>query len=92
MKGKTKSGFTFEVNDNALNDYELLEALVKIDRGDYTYLTDVVNRLLGENKKKFMDHIRDESGAVPVKKVAEAVGEIFQALNKKQKNSSSSPE
>ena len=79
MKGKTKSGYAFEVNDNALNDYELLEALVKIDRGDYTYLTDVVDRLLGENKKNFMDHIRDKSGAVPVKKVAEAVGESFQA-------------
>ena len=35
MKGKTSSGFEYELDEAALDDYELLETLQDIDDGDY---------------------------------------------------------
>lgn len=34
ITGTTKSGFNFEIAEETLDDYELLEALVEADKGD----------------------------------------------------------
>ena len=34
LKGITKSGFDYEIEDKALDNWELLESLVAIDEGD----------------------------------------------------------
>ena len=52
ITGKTQSGFEFAVPDDAMDDYELLETLVGIDKGDFTLITDMTNMLLGEEQKK----------------------------------------
>lgn len=43
MKGKTSSGFEYELDEAALDDYELLEDLCEMDEGDMTKTISVLN-------------------------------------------------
>lgn len=80
VKGKTATGFEFELEDDILDDYELLETLCKIDEGDTQLTINMVNRLLGnEQKERLKDHVRAENGRVSAKKLLKEVMEIFNA-------------
>lgn len=78
-KGKTKTGFEFEI-DRGVIDMELLDDLA--DMQDNPALTGrVLTRLLGKDQKKALyDHIRDESGRVPIDKAAAELVDIFGAF------------
>ena len=80
MKGTTSSGFVFELPDDVMNDMELFEDLRDMDRGDATAMVSVVQRLMGDQKKALYDHLRTESGRVPIDKVTDEILEIFAAL------------
>lgn len=86
IKGKTASGFEFEFEADTLDDYELLEALIKVDKGDYTMLPAVVDSLFRDRKQALMDHLRQDNGRVSVKAIAEAMKEIFTALNENKQS------
>ena len=87
VKGKTKSGFEFEVDEEILDDYEFLEILCKIDEGEVSLTIKMVDTLLGEEQKeRLKKHIRYESGRVSAKKLLAEVMEIFQET-KEGKNS-----
>lgn len=80
IKGTTKSGFKFQLADDALNDYELLEALREADTKDASAIIDAVNILLPEEQKKALkDHIRNEHGRVGAVEMIQEVAEILQA-------------
>lgn len=80
MQGTTQSGFDFTLDDEVLDDYELLEILVELDKGDYSHITDMVNMLLGEKQKKALkEHIRAKDGKVSAKTMMLEVTEIFKA-------------
>lgn len=82
LKGKTKSGFEFEVTDDTLNDYQLLEILSEVD-GNPLLVPKLVKVLLGEaQKKKLMEHLRTEKGNVPTEAVSTEIMEIFESGNK----------
>lgn len=77
LKGKTRSGFEYEVAPERLNNYELVEALAEVDSNPLL-LPKVVNLLLGQDlKNKLADHLRDESGMVPMDAVSDELAEIF---------------
>ena len=78
IEGVTKCGFAFSLDDEALNDMELFEALCDLDRGDMSAVAEVCRRLLGERKKDLYERLRT-NGRVPIDKVVEALGEILQA-------------
>lgn len=85
-EGVTKSGFKFVIEDGVLDDMELLEALVDVDKGNSAALPDVIVRVLGEDqKKKLYDHLR-ENGRVPVSKVGAELAEIFGAFDETKKS------
>lgn len=87
ITGVTSSGFAFELDDNAADNYEILDALVKIDRGESTRIVDVVDSLLGEEQKeKLMEHIRNEKGRVSASGMIKETFEIFEKC-KEIKNS-----
>lgn len=86
ITGTTKSGFDFSIDESALNDMELFEALVEVDKGNTLALSSVCNRILGAQKAALYDHLRNEDGRVPMDAVIEAVGEMFAAC-KSGKNS-----
>ncbi len=83
MKGITKSGFVFDINEDCLDDYETLEVLIQANNGDKVALFTAVERLLGaEQKERLKDHLR-ENGKVRATKMVEEIQEIFEQLTPK---------
>lgn len=86
ITGETSTGFKYSIEDGAIDDYELLEILCKIDQGDYGLVPEMVDKLLGdEEKQRLKDHVRNESGRVPATRMLSEVMEIFKS-NKSGKN------
>lgn len=86
LKGKTKSGFEFSISDESLDNMELIETLAGVDANPLL-LPRLVSQLLGEDQKQELyNHLRTDSGVVPVSKVSDEIMEIFQS-GKDTKNS-----
>lgn len=85
IEGKTKSGFKYRIDDNALDDMELLDALMDMDEdrdGKGIYASrKALRSLLGEKQvEDLYEFIRDkETGKVSAKKVYETFGEILES-------------
>ncbi len=86
IKGKTRSGFEFEVAEDIANDMELFEALCDWDAGDAKAVVPVCRIVLGQQKKALYDHLKAIHGRAPVDKVAEEIQDIFTALKEGKKS------
>lgn len=83
LKGKTKSGFRFEIADEVLDDWELFEMLSKIDGGNIARLPEAIVSMLGERQyNNLKNFIRKRDGKVSVNAMLEEFGEIMNANNK----------
>ena len=79
IKGKTSSGFEYEILEEQLNNYELLESIAELEENALA-LPKVVNMLLGkEQKNKLTKHLRTKDGMVPLDKMMNEITEIFQS-------------
>lgn len=77
IKGKTKTGFEFKVEEEVLNDYELLELFAEVDENPLI-VPKLVRMILGEKQKdKLIDHVRDENGRASVDKIAQELESIL---------------
>lgn len=86
IKGKTTSGFEYQISKARLENYELIEALSEVDENPLL-LPKTVNLLLGkEQAQKLKDHLRDEDGLVSSEKLSSEIMDIFQN-QKETKNS-----
>lgn len=86
MTGTTKSGFRYELQDEAMDDYELLEMLCDIDNGNTSLITTAAKQILGkEQLTALKEHVRGKNGRVSAEKM---IGEITEILtgNKETKN------
>lgn len=87
MKGKTDSGFDFDVEKEVFDDMELLDALVEADSGSLMAVSKVAQKVLGtEQKKRLYDHLRQENGRVPVQMVSDEIANIMKLLGEEGKN------
>lgn len=87
IEGKTKSGFAYSIPESRLDNMELLDALVAVDKGDGAQLPAALDMLLGKDLKKALyDHVRTAEGTVPVSAVSAELMEIMQG-EKAAKNS-----
>lgn len=87
MKGKTTSGFEFEISEDIKNDYELVENLGELEDNPLI-LGKIVRQILGkEQTAKLKDHIRNENGIVPTNKMTQEIIEIFKNAGEETKNS-----
>lgn len=87
LKGKTKSGFEFEIDETRLDDMEFVEALADVEE-NFLKFPKVCNILLGEEqKKRLYDHLRTEDGKVPVQLMSETITEIMTLAGNSTKNS-----
>lgn len=79
ISGTTKSGFTYSIEDDALDDQELLDAFMDMDNGNLSAYREAIVRLLGkEQKERLYNFLRDkETKRVSAKAVAEAFAEIL---------------
>ncbi|MDO4681087.1 MAG: hypothetical protein Q4A55_07575 [Aerococcus sp.] len=79
IKGKTKSGFEFEVSEDAIQDMYLLEEIAQVDENPLS-VTHILTRLLGdEQKKRLYKHVENEQGHALVEDVMFEFGEIMNA-------------
>lgn len=82
IKGKTKSGFAYEIEEAVIDDMDILEMMAEIEdfneESDITVMYHFMNKLLGkEQLKSLKEHVRDEKGRAPVSKCYQEVMEIF---------------
>lgn len=84
LKGTTKSGFKFDIEDKRLNNYELLEAISEVEESPLA-LPRVIKLLLGDNKAKALkNHVRDDEGFVSSEKLSAEIMEIFESQTLKK--------
>lgn len=77
IKGKTSSGFAFEIDEHVLDNMELLDEIVAADENPDA-LSKVVKMILPKDQKKALyEHLRTEHGNVPIMAVAQEMAEIF---------------
>lgn len=87
-KGKTKSGFEFQIEDSNLDNMELLDALAEIDGGNVAALPRASALLLGNKQKKNLyNHLRSEKGNVPMESFMDEITEIMKIIGEDGKNS-----
>lgn len=84
IQGKTNSGFKFEINENQLKNYEFVELVAEVDENELL-MPKLLKLLLGDQVEALKDHIRDESGIVPIEKMVTEIKDIFE--NAQVKNS-----
>ena len=79
VKGETSTGFAYELPEDAFDDYEVLEVLRKIDKGESGYVVDMIDMLFSKEQiTALKEHIRKENGKVSARALMQEVGEIFQ--------------
>lgn len=77
IKGTTSSGFAYQITEERLNNYELVEAIGELEENPLV-IPKIMNLLLGkEQTKKLKELVRTEDGMVPVDKISEVITEIF---------------
>ena len=87
IKGKTKSGFEFEISKDVVNDYELVENLAELEDNPLI-LAKVIKQILGADQtEKLKNHVRNEKGIVPTDKMTQEIIEIFKNSGEETKNS-----
>ncbi len=81
VKGKTKSGFTFETDSVLLHDVEFLERFAASQKGSGLETFELIEQVLGaEQKAALYDHIRNEDGRVIVEDLTAELTDIFDVL------------
>lgn len=73
-------GITVSVDKDALDDFELLDDLAKMQDGDGARIAAVAHRLFGDQFKTVMEGLRGENGRVSVESATEFIGELLTAL------------
>lgn len=77
IKGITETGFKFTLFEDVLDDMELLELLVGVDK-DPSMIPSLIEKLIGpKQKKRLYDHVRDSKGKVSVTRVTKELESIF---------------
>ena len=78
FKGKTKSGFEFEIDEKIKDDYRFFETLCQAEENPIL-ATKVINMLLGEEEKeRLLKHV-EKDGFVSQADVLEEVTEIIRS-------------
>lgn len=86
IKGKTQSGFEFEIDSVTLDDMEFVDALADTMNDNPLAFSAVCAKLFGaEQKKKLYDHLRTD-GRVPLEAISNEIADVFKALGETGKN------
>lgn len=94
IKGKTKTGFKFEIDERVLEDWNLLKAIGHAESEDPSErirgVMSLAELLLGDKEDALKKHIADRNdGFVPTAEMSEAITDILLQA-KELKNSQSS--
>jgi hypothetical protein len=83
VKGKTSTGFEFEVDKEQLTNAEFLENFAEMQGGgDIAATFALIKITLGEKQKKNLyDHCRNKKGMVPIEALTAELSDIFLTLS-----------
>lgn len=92
---KTKSGFTWDLNEERVKDWNFCKYLAKCDSKDPSTviqgLTFVVPFLMGEDGEEALaKHVTDKQGIIPTEKILSEFKEIMTLMGAEVKKSKSS--
>ena len=85
-KIKTSSGFECELDDAFRDDFELLENLALMDKGNLSVLPDVIDAIFGDAKEAMYDHCRKDNGRVSTTAVMQVVKDVINSADGELKN------
>ena len=81
----TKSGFEIDISPDVLNDMEVFELVVEVDKGDATKLPALLGLILTpEQKTALYEHCRNEHGKVPISSVVTEFAQIMEGMTEKK--------
>lgn len=87
IKGKTNSGFEFEIDSMVMDDMELVDALADTMNDNPLSFSIVCTKLFGvEQKKRLYNHLRKD-GRVPLEAISNEIADVFKAMGEDGKNS-----
>ncbi len=87
VRGKTESGFEFEIDESIADDMEFMESLADA-MDDSIRFPKVLEQLLGtDQKKRLYDHIRGDGKRVSIEKTIAEFTEIMNLAGENLKNS-----
>lgn len=88
IKGKTKSGFEFQLEDDVMNNMELVDLLADDSENEIIKTSKTLKMIMDpDQKKRLYDHLRTQTGRVPADAVMRVIEEIFTACGQQGKNS-----
>lgn len=92
IKGTTKSGFQFELEDDIVDDYDLVLLFGKYNKEpSMDVFSEIAVKMLGEEQHQaLMEFVRDEKGRCKTSAMLSALKEIEESLPA-LKNSEPSP-
>lgn len=78
MNIKTESGFKCVIQNEALDDWEVLELFRQVDKGDVGAIIDVAPLFLGDNQYEALkSHIKEKYGKVKASIMVKELSEIM---------------
>ena len=87
IRGKTSTGFEFEIDEIKLDDMEFLDALAEVDENPLKF-SKVMKIMLGEEQReRLYDHLRTDDGRVPIDAANATIIEIMEYSQGETKNS-----
>lgn len=85
LKGETKTGFKYQIEEQVTDDYELVELIVEAEENPLVF-PKLINRVLGSSQLKALkEHVRDKEGRVSAQKMVAEITDIFQSQDKLKK-------
>lgn len=79
-KGKTESGFEFEINESNLDDMRFIDALASLDSGNFLALSKVADIVFSsDQKQKLYQHLaeHDKEGKVRIEAFTKEIVDIL---------------
>ncbi|MCQ2211306.1 MAG: hypothetical protein MJZ34_13560 [Paludibacteraceae bacterium] len=90
IKGETKSGFKFEIDERVLKDWRVIRLVAKIEKNEnpmdtVEYIENVGNKILTEKGfNKLLKHIEKQNdGFCLIDDVGNEIADIFAQINSK---------
>ena len=82
ITGKTKAGFEYQIHDDVLDDFEVLELVGAVDES-ITALPKLLTAVFGADQKKaYNEHMRNpKTGRISTQAVLEDIENMFEDLN-----------
>lgn len=74
-------GLTLDIDPAVFDDFELLEEMAAVADGDALRAVPLVRRVLGEDYRRVLDHLRTGTGRVPATAVVGFLTDLMGAVS-----------